>query len=129
MDKVFRLSGTVRHSQAVDEWLSSSPADLYAIAREWFEVMRQCGKLVTEIIHDGCPVACVGDVAFAYVNVFKAHINVGFYLGAFLDDPEKLLEGTGKRMRHIKLKPDIKPNKPYLKRLIKQSYTLAKSKS
>ena len=79
--------------------------DLGAIARRWFEVMRDCGDDVRELLHDGHPTACVGDAAFAYVNAFRAHVNVGFFRGAELADPERLLEGTGKFMRHVKLKP------------------------
>ena len=73
-------------------------------------------------MHDGCPVACVEDAAFAYVNVFTTHINVGFFRGACLDDPEVLMEGTGKRMRHVKLRPDLEPNAHALNNLIEEAY-------
>ena len=75
------------------------------MTRTWFERMRDCGADVRELLHDGCPVACVGDAPFGYVNAFKAHANVGFYYGAMLADPAGLLEGEGKRMRHVKLRP------------------------
>ena len=125
MSELFRLSGARHYSQDVEEWLSGNPADLFVIAREWFAVMRNAGDSVTELIHDGCPVACVGDVAFAYVNVFKSHVNVGFYLGALLDDPKHLLEGSGKRMRHVKLRPQGEWDRASLTQLIHQSYALA----
>jgi hypothetical protein len=67
--------------------------------------MRHCGADVRELLHDGCPVDCVNDAPFGYVNAFKAHANVGFYYGAMLADPAGLLEGEGKRMRHVKLRP------------------------
>ena len=89
--------------------------------------MRRCGGDVVELMHDGYPVACVGDVAFCYINVFKAHVNVGFFMGAFLDDPQSLLEGTGKRMRHVKLKPGEPTNDKALAALIKQAYSAAKA--
>lgn len=73
--------------------------------RLWFERMRDCGTDVRELLHDGCPVVCVGDAPFAYVNAFKAHASVGFFYGAMLADPAGLLEGEGKRMRHAKLRP------------------------
>ena len=38
--------------------------------------MRACGEDVLELMHDGHPVACVEDVPFAYVDVFKSHTNV-----------------------------------------------------
>ena len=67
--------------------------------------MRQCGDDVRELMHDGCPTACVDEAAFAYVGAYKTHVNVGFFFGAMLPDSTGLLEGTGKRMRHVKLRP------------------------
>ena len=64
-----------------------------------------CGEDVRELMHDGHPTACVADAAFAYVNAFSAHVNVGFFRGAEIADPKGLLEGTGKFMRHVKLRP------------------------
>ena len=84
--------------------------------------MRQCGDDVRELIHDGCPVACVDDAAFAYVNVFKAHVNVGFFHGADLPDPSGLLEGTGRRMRHVKVRPGFELDAETLTRLIDFAY-------
>jgi hypothetical protein len=45
----------------------------------------------------------VGDAPFGYVNSFKSHVNVGFFQGAGLKDPAGLLEGSGKRKRHVKI--------------------------
>jgi hypothetical protein len=73
-------------------------------------------------MHDGCPTACVSDAAFAYVNAFKGHVNVGFFRGAELADPAGLLEGTGKYMRHVKLRPDGDENTAALRELIESAY-------
>jgi hypothetical protein len=124
--EVFRLNGALPFSPEVEEWLGGTTA-LHALAREWFACMRQCGNDVVELLHDGCPVACVGDVAFAYVNVFKAHMNVGFFMGAFLDDPRVALEGTGKRMRHVKLRVGHSVDSKALTALIQRAYALAKA--
>ena len=97
--------------------------ELGAMAQRWFEVMRNCGDDVREVLHDGHPTACVGDVAFAYVNAFKAHVNVGFFHGAELADPGHLLEGTGKCMRHVKLRPDRDVDATALMKLIETAYT------
>jgi hypothetical protein len=102
--------------------------ELGAIAREWFEVMRKCGDEVREILHDGCPVSCLGDAAFAYVNVFKAHVNVGFFQGAALPDPAGMLQGNGKFMRHVKLKPGTATDKASLRRLIEAAYADIKAR-
>ena len=92
------------------------------IARCWFEVMRHCGDDVRELLHDGHPTACVHDAAFAYANAFTAHVNVGFFRGAELDDPNGLLEGTGKFMRHVKLRPGQPLNDEALEMLIRSAY-------
>ena len=84
--------------------------------------MRQCGADVRELLHDGCPVACVGDVPFGYVDAFKDHVNVGFFNGSALHDPAGLLEGTGKRMRHVKVKPGRELDSEALGALIDAAY-------
>ena len=40
---------------------------------------------------------------YCYIGAFKKHVNLGFYYGAILPDPQRLLEGTGKNLRHIKV--------------------------
>ena len=119
---LFRLNGTVARDPAIDAWLNERTGELGAIAREWFEVMRSCGDEVRELLHDGCPVACLGDVPFGYVNVFTSHVNVGFFRGASLPDPARLLEGAGKLMRHVKLRPGMDSNDAALHRLIELAY-------
>lgn len=128
MDKLFRLSLGVRRDPAVETWLARQPGELGTMARTWFSRMRACGFDVLEMMHDGCPVVCVKDVPFAYVNVFKSHVNVGFFLGADLKDPAHLLEGTGKRMRHVKLKPGAPLDSKALGALIQDAYAEVKAR-
>src|SRR5262245_57177729 len=122
MDAIFRISGAVKHDPAIDAWLNSRPKELRSIAQKWFAHMRECGHEVLELIHDGCPVACIEDAPFAYVNVFTAHVNVGFFNGSALKDPARLLEGSGKRMRHVKLKPGTEIDSAALAALIEAAY-------
>ncbi|HEY6183061.1 MAG TPA: DUF1801 domain-containing protein [Terriglobales bacterium] len=121
--RLFRLNGTVERDPAIDVWMKAHAGELGAIARQWFEVMRKCGDEVRELMHDGCPTACLGDVAFGYVNVFTAHVNVGFFQGAALSDPAHLLQGTGKFMRHVKLRPGAATNATALTSLIAAAYS------
>ena len=102
--------------------------ELGAIARHWFDVIRGCGDDVRELLHDGHPTGCVADAAFAYVNAFKAHVNVGFYLGAELKDPAGLLEGTGKRMRHVTIEPGAPLDSKALGALIQEAYEDVKTR-
>src|SRR5579871_1953578 len=103
--RLLRFDGAVERDPAIERWMKGRKGELGAIARRWFVVMRGCGDEVREVFHDGCATACLGDVPFAYVGVFTAHVNVGFFYGAVLADPKRLLQGSGKRMRHMKLKP------------------------
>lgn len=119
---IFRLTHGVRRDPAVDTWLTDGPFELKSIAQKWFAQMRECGDDVRELMHDGCPVACVQDAPFGYVNSFKEHVNIGFFHGAMLDDPVGLLEGSGKRMRHVKLKPGREDNAAALSDLIDSAY-------
>ena len=127
-EDIFRVSGTVARDPAVDAWLADDPIELRAIARQWFERMRQCGDDVREVMHDGCPVACVEDAPFGYVNSFKSHVNVGFFNGASLEDPAGLLEGSGKRMRHVKLIPSREVNAAALGGLVDAAYVDIKAR-
>lgn len=119
---IFRISGGVERDPAVDSWLTDDPAELRSIAQQWFAQMRSCGDDVRELMHDGCPVACVEDAPFAYVNTFKTHVNVGFFYGALLDDPAGMLQGSGKRMRHVKLTPGSELAAEGLRNLIRAAY-------
>ena len=125
---LFRLSGAVKRDPAVERWLGSGAIELKSIAQRWFAQIRQCGSDVRELMHDGCPVACVEDAAFAYVNTFKAHVNVGFFCGALLADPAGLLQGSGKRMRHVKLRPGGESNDEALAELIAAAYVDIKAR-
>jgi hypothetical protein len=126
--ELLRFNGAVERDPAVDKWMNRHPDELGAIAHQWFEVMRKCGDEVRELLHDGCPVACLGDVPFAYVNVFTAHVNVGFFQGAALPDPARILQGAGKFMRHVKLKPGTPTNAAALSRLIHTAYSDIKTR-
>jgi hypothetical protein len=108
--ELLRFNGAVERDPAIDAWMKEHAGGMGAIAHQWFEVMRKCGDEVREVLHDGCPVACLGDAPFGYVNVFTSHVNVGFFHGAALRDPARLLQGTGKFMRHVKLRPGTATN-------------------
>ena len=121
--QLLRFFGTVKRDPAIETWRKEHPDDLRSITQRWFEFMRGCGDDVRELLHDGHPTACVGDVAFAYVNAFKAHVDVGFFRGAEIADPEGLLEGTGKFMRHVKLRPGRDFNAAALMKLVETAYS------
>ena len=122
MDRLFLFPGALRRDPAIEAWLREHAGPLGTIAERWFEVLRSCGSDVRELLHDGHPTACVGEAAFAYVNAFRAHVNVGFFRGAELADPSGLLDGSGKLMRHVKLTPERDVDATALRKLIQTAY-------
>ncbi len=125
---LLRFDNTLAHDPAIDAWFQKHTGELGSIAHHWFQQMRACGDEVREVFHDGCPNACLGDVPFAYVAVFTAHVNVGFFQGASLPDPAHLLEGAGKRMRHVKLRPGATSNDEAITRLIHAAWADIKAR-
>jgi len=123
-----RFNGAVERDPAIDSWMKDHNGELGDLAHCWFEVMRKCGDEVRELLHDGCPVACLGDAPFGYVNVFTSHMNVGFFHGAALPDPARLLQGTGRFMRHVKLRPGVSIDEAPLATLIDAAYTHIKAR-
>lgn len=122
MERLMRFPEALPRAPEVDAWLAGRPAPLGPLAQAWFTRLRACGPDVRELLHDGHPTACVGDAAFAYVNAFTAHVNLGFFQGATLPDPLGLLQGTGRVMRHVKLRPEALPPSPALEALLEAAY-------
>ncbi|ASC73572.1 hypothetical protein XM38_045410 [Halomicronema hongdechloris C2206] len=128
MRKLFRLDNTAKCHPSVVWWFGAHQDPLGAIAQRWFEALRSCGPDVEETLHDGQPTACVDGAAFAYVDAFTSHVNVGFFQGAELPDPEGMLEGSGKFMRHVKLRPDAEVDPTALSALIDAAYADVKTR-
>ena len=126
--ELLRFNGAVERDPAIEAWMKKHRGELGAIAHEWFEVMRNCGDEVRELLHDGCPVACLGDAPFGYVNVFTSHVNVGFFHGVALPDPGRLLQGSGKFMRYVKLTTKTATNTAALRGLIDAAYSDIKAR-
>jgi hypothetical protein len=126
-DALFLFPNAVKRDPAVEAWFGDGDDVLRNLARHWFERMRACGRDVRELLHDGHPTACAGKAAFAYVNAFRSHVNVGFFFGAALPDPAGLLEGSGKRMRHVKLRRGANTNEDAVTALIAAAYTHIRS--
>ena len=119
---ILRFSGAVERDPAIAAWMDQHPGELGDLARAWFAVMRASGDEVRELFHDGCANVCLDDAPFAYVNIFTAHVNVGFFHGAALADPARLLQGSGRCMRHVKLRPGTPVNASALRGLIEAAY-------
>ena len=121
-NKLLRFPSAVSRDPGGDAGFCKAGEELRRFALPWFEEMRRCGADVREILNDGHPIACVADAAFGYVDAFSVHVNVGFFYGSSLDDPAGLLEGTGKRMRHVKVRWAQPVNANALRELIAAAY-------
>jgi len=93
MSSLFRFPAAVRRDPAIDAWFRSRAGELGALARTWFERMRECGGDVREVMHDGCPTACVEDAAFGYVGVYRAHVDVAFFRWCGSERPQRFARG------------------------------------
>jgi hypothetical protein len=55
---------------------------------------------------------------FCYISAQKGDVNLGFYYGAELPDPEALLQGTGKLLRHVKIREEKAIRSKALRKLL-----------
>ena len=128
VDALFLLPGAARRDPAVEAWFDSADP-LRLMLHPWFAAMRDCGDDVREIMHDHCPTACIdtpaGPAAFAYVAAYSRHASIGFFHGAWMADPAGLLEGGGKRMRHVKLRLGEERDEAALATLLVEGYRVA----
>ncbi len=120
--QLMRFPTAVARDAAVDAWFEAPDHELRRMVQPWFERMRACGGDIRELMADGHPTICVEDAAFCYVDAFSAHANIGFFHGASLEDPAGLLEGAGKRMRHVKLRWGEAADETALNALIAAAY-------
>jgi hypothetical protein len=58
---------------------------------------------------------------YAYIGVQASHVNLGFYHGTSLSDPAGLLEGTGKELRHLKLRNVSEVKHPSVAALVREA--------
>lgn len=111
--------------------------DLLEITEEKLRpIVSALRNLIMEIDPVACEVVRLGDRAatygigpkkmkegYAYILPHKSWVNLGFYQGSILVDPNGLLEGTGKNMRHIKIYALEDTKKTAIKDLIKLAYS------
>lgn len=121
-DELFRFAGAMKRDPAVEAWMRAQRDELRPLVASWFGYLRACGDDVRELMHDGCATACAGEAAFAHVGAYKTHVSVYFFFGAELDDRCRLLEGTGKRGRHVALRPGMPVDEAALRRLVDTAY-------
>jgi len=119
---LLKFTGAVKRDPAIAAWFAARPEELQALAKPWLVRMRGCGPDVRELMHDGLATACVSDAPFAYVGIFTAHVTIGFFHGVDLQDQAGLLQGAGRDMRHVQLRPGIGVDESELQALLAAAY-------
>jgi hypothetical protein len=107
-----------------DELLAGVEPDLAAIARRLRAMIRAVDGSAVETVRLGDNAATYGigpkkmTDGYAYIMPMRGYINLGFYQGAVLADPKRLLEGTGKGLRHVKIRSLAEANRPPVRALV-----------
>jgi hypothetical protein len=103
-------------------WFESLGDEIAPLAAELRDLVLAAVPDATEVIKWGTPVYEKDGLSICSLRAASEHVALQFgSIGTTLDDPDKLLEGTGKKMRHVKVrvKSDIK--KRLFTRWIKQA--------
>jgi len=106
----------------VEEFLSNLPSDVQAITRALVVVARKNMPGAHEFIYHNAVGYSVNDSPFDRICYIapqkKGYVNFGFFFGAGLPDPKKLLIGEGKRLRHVKIWSVAEAKNPALGKLV-----------
>jgi hypothetical protein len=91
-------------SEDVDEYVATKlPPQHHETVERLRTLMEACAPGAREVISYGSP-AWRGDKVLAIISPTKGHVTLAFDHGVDFDDPHGLLEGVGKRSRHVKLR-------------------------
>ncbi|WP_100012322.1 DUF1801 domain-containing protein [Lentibacillus sediminis] len=103
---------TQQTSEKVDQFIQEQPEHPRQLMNRLRKILLESSETITEEIKWNMP-CYLENGNVCYLQPAKAHVNLGFYHGASLQDPDSLLQGTGKTMRHIRIKnpKDIQPEK------------------
>lgn len=96
------------------------------VAKELRQVILAASRELTEEVKWGWPCYTADGKCVCGFMDMKTSVNFVLYVGAELDDPDGLIEGTGKLMRHVKLRGVEDIRKPAFMKFIKESIRLVK---
>jgi hypothetical protein len=114
-------------SSNFDAIIQSSSLKIQKIARLVRQLIAKIYPGIVEVVWEKQRMAGYGigpkkmSEQFGYLGIFKNHVNLGFYYGTQLSDPSNLIEGTGKNLRHIKIRHEADINNPEIKILIEKA--------
>jgi hypothetical protein len=113
-------------ADVVDEFLSNYPAEIRKISAELRKIARKVMPKAHEFLYydainyslDDSPLARV-----CYISPMEKYVTLGFLFGSQLDDQYHLLQGSGKRARHVKIRTLEETRKSALKELVQAAWT------
>ena len=108
-----------------DEWFEAAPDKQKPVLDALRLTILSAAPGVIEEFKWSRPYYSTAAGSFCYLQTTKNHVSLGFMKGTALPDPKKLLEGTGKDMRHVKIVSADEMNRPAVLQLIKQAIKLA----
>ncbi len=104
-------------SKEITEYINSLPEDKKEIVIALRSIILSIDPSLNESLKWKQPVySKKGDICYIFPT--GGHVNLGFYRAIELKDPKKLLEGTGKNMRHIKIRSLEEIDKEYFWELV-----------
>jgi hypothetical protein len=110
-----------------DDAIASFSPEIQAIARRLRELIEAVHPEAVEVVWSRQGIAGYGigpkkmSEHYAYIAPQTKHVNLGFYYGAALPDPAGLLEGTGKAMRHVKVRSPAETDDEALRQLLQEA--------
>lgn len=107
----------------IDDWFASAPEHQRESLGMLRELVFKTGPGIEEALKWGRPCYATDAGLFCYIHRSANHVTLGFQQGTSLDDPDGLLEGDGKDMRHIKFESSNAIIKQAVSRLLKRAYT------
>jgi hypothetical protein len=120
-------------ADAVDEFFTSYPADVRTISRILRAMVQKATPGANELLF-----ASQNHVAYstsqsrmgtlAYICPLKDYVRLGFMYGSHLSDPDGILVGEGKRLRHVKVRSVQEAGNPALERLVEEAWINAPSR-
>jgi hypothetical protein len=110
----------------IDLYVDAKPAELREVAEKLRELVKKTAKGTAESVNPWRIPTFESNGPMCFFSVGKYHVTFGFLRATLLPDPAELLEGTGKNLRHVKLRTAEDVSKPALKKLIEAAARLNK---
>ena len=113
-------------TDVVEEFLSNYPQEIRRISVELRKIARNTMPRTHEFLYYDAINYSIDDPPqgrICYISPMEKYVTLGFLFGAQLDDPHHLLQGSGKRARHLKVRALEETKNSALKELVKAAWT------